>query len=287
MLMKSEKKKILLKVKGQIVNPISDEDLPDKSMILIIYIDKNEDNLYIGTENGSLIIYSINEMINKVIFSANSFLHHSKKINHINVNNELNMLITCSEDCFVNLYTLPKIELINSIYRKDIINYVFLSSSPLPSFVTFSNKKKAFDCYNINCECINLIPTYEKIDISFDNNKKEKFCIFEKSKEANNIKINFLEERAYSYDLYNAFVFRNHKFVDYLIYRSELFFLIRKFPFMIVSQKIAFAQTFDKCFVLESNKDFKFVKIDCSDNSINVISLNKKKIDTNLFIVLK
>ena len=287
MLMKSEKKKILLKVKGQIVNPISDEDLPDKSMILIIYIDKNEDNLYIGTENGSLIIYSINEMINKVIFSANSFLHHSKKINHINVNNELNMLITCSEDCFVNLYTLPKIELINSIYRKDIINYVFLSSSPLPSFVTFSNNKKAFDCYNLNCECINLIPTYEKIDISFDNNKKEKFCIFEKSKEANNIKINFLEERAYSYDLYNAFVFRNHKFVDYLIYRSGLFFLIRKFPFMIVSQKIAFAQTFDKCFVLESNKDFKFVKIDCSDNSINVISLNKKKIDMNLFIVLK
>jgi hypothetical protein len=220
-------------------------------------------------------------------FSPKYFLHHSKKINHINVNNELNMLITCSNDKYVNLYTLPKIELVNSIYRKDIVNYVFLSSSPLPSFVTFSDNKKSFDCYNINCECINSILTFDKIEISIDY-KKEKYCNFIRNPEKiiSHTNLMFLEERS-SYDLNNAFVFTNFKYVDYLIYETNPFFIIRKFPFMIFVKKIAFQQNFYKCFVLENFHDLKFVRVDFDENLINVISLNKKKIETGVFEVLK
>ena len=287
-LMLDNKSKLLLKIKGQNFNQIVNEDVPDKSIITIVYVDKNEDNIYIGTQNGSLIIYSMDDIISKESsFSPKYFLHHSKKINHINVNNELNMLITCSNDKYVNLYTLPKIELVNSIYRKDIVNYVFLSSSPLPSFVTFSDNKKSFDCYNINCECINSILTFDKIEISIDY-KKEKYCNFIRNPEKiiSHTNLMFLEERS-SYDLNNAFVFTNFKYVDYLIYETNPFFIIRKFPFMIFVKKIAFQQNFYKCFVLENFHDLKFVRVDFDENLINVISLNKKKIETGVFEVLK
>ena len=35
------------------------------------------------------------------------------------------MLIDCSDDGSINLYTLPKIELVNSIQREIIVNNVF------------------------------------------------------------------------------------------------------------------------------------------------------------------
>ena len=107
-------------------------------MISIIYVDKNENNLYIGTNNGSIIIYNIEEIKNN-IFNPTYYLYHLDKINCIYVNNELNILIDSSNDGYINLYTLPKMEIINSIYKEDIVKNIFLSSSPLPSFVIYIN----------------------------------------------------------------------------------------------------------------------------------------------------
>ena len=50
------------------------------------------------------------------------------------------MFIDCSEDGYINLYTLPKAKLIRSI-RKIGIEYVFLTSSPLIGFVAISYNK--------------------------------------------------------------------------------------------------------------------------------------------------
>ena len=75
-------------------------------------------------------------------------LYHLDKINCIDINNELNILIDSSNDGYINLYTLPKMEIINSIYKKDIVKNIFLSSSPLLSFVIYINNK--FDCFNLN-----------------------------------------------------------------------------------------------------------------------------------------
>ena len=51
------------------------------------------------------------------------------------------MLIDSSNDGYINLYTLPKMEIVTSIYKEDIIKNIFLSSSPLPSFVIYINNK--------------------------------------------------------------------------------------------------------------------------------------------------
>ena len=99
------------KLKNIIINK---ENNLDKSLISIIYIDKNEDNLYIGTNNGSIIIYNIEEIKNNII-NPYYYLYHLDKINCIDVNNELNIIIDSSNDGYINLYTLPKMEIINSI----------------------------------------------------------------------------------------------------------------------------------------------------------------------------
>ena len=59
-------------------------------------------------------------------------------------------------------------KIINSIYKEDIVKNIFLSSSPLPSFVIYINNK--FDCYNINCENINIQSYYYNIIIEEDDN---------------------------------------------------------------------------------------------------------------------
>ena len=278
--------KFVLKIK---LNPymfsqIMNENIVDKSLFSIIYVDKNEDNLYIGTENGSLIIYNMEEIIQKDgLDYPKYFLHHSKKINFINVNNDLNMLIDCSDDGYINLYTLPKMELVNSIYREDIIYNVFLSSSPLPSFITFSNKK-FFDCYNINCENINAISPYEKITIKNENNnnKIEKICDIQIS---DNKSTKYLEEKGIN-NLNNAII-TSKNFVDYLIYEAKPFYIIRKFPFMIMCHKIHFNEGFDRSFVIEDIDDIKFIKIMFEQNKISVISYHKSKIASELFSILK
>ena len=197
------------------------------------------------------------------------------------------MLIDYSDDGYVNLYTLPKMELVNSIYREDIVNNVFLSSSPLPSFITFCSSRKIFDCYNINGENINIKTPYQEIKINKRNNlngnKIEKICdiIFP---EKNNNFI-FLEEKSIN-DLNDAIIIsKDH--VDFLIYECKPFYIIRKFPFMNISHKIHFNEGFDRSLVIDDTNDVKFIKIHFDENKINVISYHKSKIASELFSILK
>ncbi len=264
------------------------ENIPDKSFYTNLYVDKNEDNLYIGTNNGSLIIYDMEEIINKdSLYSPSYFLHHSQKINFIDVNNDLNMLIDYSDDGYVNLYTLPKMVLVNSIYREDIVNNVFLSSSPLPSFVTFCSKRKYFDCYNINGENINIKTPYQEIKINKRNNlngnKIEKICDIIFPEKTNNFK--YLEEK--SINNLNDAIIISKNYVDFLIYECKPFYIIRKFPFMNISHKIHFNEGFDRSLVIDDINDVKFIKIHFDENKINVISYHKSKIASELFSILK
>ena len=91
----------------------------------------------------------------------------------MNVNQNLNMLIDCSNDGFINIYSLPNLKIIRVIYHNDfIIEKIFLSSSPLPCFITYSNENK-LTSYSINGEKLSYIDVenlfYEPMIITSDN----------------------------------------------------------------------------------------------------------------------
>ena len=44
--------------------------------------------------------------------------NHSEKVNYINSNIRLNMFIDCSYDNFIHIYTMPKVQLIKSLYSR-------------------------------------------------------------------------------------------------------------------------------------------------------------------------
>ena len=73
--------------------------------------------------------------------------YHTKRINYINSNSNLQLFIDCSCDGFINIYTITNFTLINSIHiisHEFLVDIVILSSFPLPSFLIYSKKKKNF-----------------------------------------------------------------------------------------------------------------------------------------------
>ena len=233
----------------------------DNSLITYITKDNDEEFIYVGTENGSIIIYKIEELYNSysiIFFRIKK--NHTEAIININANSRLNMFIDCSLDCFINIYTMTKVELIKSIYNDNsygsLINYVFLSSSPLPSFIYYTNKNM-FNCYNINGELLDII------------------C-----------EENFLQNK----DMINPIIFTDSNFMDYLIYGTiSNFLFIRKFPNMNLMYYININQTDLIETPLYSNidndtfdyKPIKFIHISNNGQFIYVIYDN-----SNLVLVL-
>ncbi len=153
--------------------------------------------IYTGTEKGSIVVYEGNDT-NLSKFKYIKIIHpHTKQINDLNVNLTLNMLIDCSNDNLINLYIIPSLTIVRSIYNDTslIIEKVFLSSSPLPSFITYSRDNHLVS-YSINGK---------KITSVYINNE-------------------FIEPLVVS-----------GNFVDYLIYRKGKNFLsfhIKKLPYL-------------------------------------------------------
>ena len=159
--------------------------------------------LYLGTERGSIIIY-IKESLESEINYYNIIRPHSKEIISINSNINLNMLISSSYDGYIHLYVIPSLKIIRSIYinpNNILIEKVFLSSTPLPCFLLFSNEKQ-FICYSINGE--KLYDDYIEDDFIYPQ------------------------------------VFTGNNFIDYLIYNSSentYNIIIRQFPYMGIVEK--------------------------------------------------
>ena len=143
--------------------------LRDMSLITALEINKFENEMYLGTKKGGILIYKVKN--NDIIFD--NLIHHNlKRINYINVNYKLKIFISSSEDCFINLYLCKTYELVGSIYDKCKCDYVFLFNSPLPSICTFSNSNSKFKCYTLNCREINLTDFDEENQIIEINNEQ-------------------------------------------------------------------------------------------------------------------
>ena len=102
-----------------------------------------------GNEKGFLFFLSFDN--NE--FTYKYFYNNTNQIKDININDNLNIFAVISKDYFINIFSIPECELINSIFIQDkieenIIDKIFISSFPLPSIIIFSAKK--FYSYSIN-----------------------------------------------------------------------------------------------------------------------------------------
>ena len=110
----------------------------------------------LGLEDGITLIYytlhdyNFTENVKK-FYLYKILNNHSKKINFIHSNDNLNMFIDCSNDDYVHLYTLPNVKLIHS-KKIPNVKFVLLTSSPLPGFLVITNND--IFMFNINGELV-------------------------------------------------------------------------------------------------------------------------------------
>ena len=135
-------------------NETEEKNIKNYSSNVSISISKeNEIYKICGTNKGILFIFDKrNNQIYKIIND------HSKKIIDIFINKVLNLFSDISEDGFINIYTLPECELLNSIYlnnENEKFNKIYLTSSPLPAIIIQTSNKLI--SYNINGKFLNEI----------------------------------------------------------------------------------------------------------------------------------
>ena len=217
----------------------------DKSLITSIAIKKDNSYAIIGTQKGSLIIYTITEEIeeskgltifnffkvtknkNRRVWKNIKIINdHYSEITTIAIKEELNILISTDKDGYTNIYTLPCFKLIRSIKLESFTKNIFISDSPLPCFVTFSNKE--FQSFTINGNKIKI----DEID------KSLRYCSETKAIQYNDI-------LDYSY-------YRDKNWREYLIIGTANGGIeIRAFPEMkLIKKEDIFTKDEDKIFKL-------------------------------------
>ena len=124
----------------------------DNSEITSISINKY---FLFGTRLGSIIIYKpskykFEEEITQKNLSQ-IIKNHTKKIICLEQNNILHLIISSSQDFYINIYLMPNAILVNSIYIHNFIaDQIFLSFSPLTSLILFNKEKQCFKSFSIN-----------------------------------------------------------------------------------------------------------------------------------------
>ena len=153
-----------LNKENQWMKPMIDSNL-DISPIVYICISKDNLSAYCGTLNGTLYSFEIEELT-KWSWKNEKRVHFSA-ITHINLNSTLNMLGTIGEDNYVFLYTTPLLQTTTSIHidKSDqyILDYIFLSASPVPCFALYCISKGEFRVYDINGTFIQKVNESEYI----------------------------------------------------------------------------------------------------------------------------
>ena len=205
----------LFKTTYQMINYLN------KKIISCLIISKDEKYLFLGTQFGEIIIYLFDGEIKEVY---KKFIAHEKSVNYINENNILNMMSSCSDDGYINLYLLPNIELVRVIktINNFLPDYVFLSSNPLPSIIIYSNNKEKFLCYSINGKFL------------FEKDRKDEKDLLDK-----NYNLNLSEkENNYLNNIVSPYSIRLTDFNDYLVYSNGNIIIFRTFPLLELKFRI-------------------------------------------------
>jgi len=157
------------------------------SPINIMKIDESESFVICSNKMGCVFIYTINKNF-KLEWNLFKIIHdNQKEITSLDLNENLNIFITCDKDGFNNLYTFPQCKLFNSYKLKEnqlpsntslndnntlvtrsesnnnlnltqnemYADIVIISHNPLPCIIFYIHAKKCLCVFSINFHFIN------------------------------------------------------------------------------------------------------------------------------------
>ena len=124
----------------------------DKLPVLSVASNKDEDFLFFGNSIGNIRLLKLDKDLTKFKL-LQIITDHMSAISHIDCNSELNLWASASIDGYINIYTFPLSKLVRSIkVPTNKCDFVYLSSSPLPSIVAITEEKNIAEIfvYSIN-----------------------------------------------------------------------------------------------------------------------------------------
>ena len=191
----------------------------DNSLVNKIIVDENENYIIYSNLKGFIKIATISKK-DKIIINEYKILYeHKKEIIDMFLSEQLNLFIACDKDNYCNLFSFPKFNLLNSYKLKENnIKNIFLSDSPLPSIILFSDDNKLIS-YSINFHFLS-IKSYDKKIINnvkiFKNKYLFDFIIFSSKSE----KFNCIEILSLPYfeEIKTINIKKNKKNIDIIDY---------------------------------------------------------------------
>jgi len=199
------------------------------SPVVKIAIDKNETYAVCGNKLGNIFIFIINQN-NKLEWTLyKKIIEHRAEITCLDINEELNICISCSKDGYWFTHSLPDCALINSfLFTENIFNkesksddkiyypkIALISYSPLPCVILYFEERDSLCVFAINGKLLkeqkmgfklkeNNIKKYK--DMQFN----EYLLIFDESKQCIEI-YNIIDLKPIS-----SFPLIEHTFVDFI-----------------------------------------------------------------------
>ena len=209
----------------------------DHSPVNNIQINKEETIGIVGNLLGIIYIYNIKEYSWDYKIKLN---FHSKKINDIFISSELNAFVSCSEDNYINIFSIPSFKVINSfLVQKPEI--ALLSSRPLPACIIYNNENKKLIVFGVNGKLIKELELNNKPEscIIYTNKLFRDYLIFSDNgkifkyslpylENINEIKL-FKENLYYEYELILKYYKNKRKNIDNIIacdIKRQLLYLI-------------------------------------------------------------
>ena len=130
----------------------------DKSPVTCIVINKEENIVIVGNNIGIIYAYEVKDITYLLI---KKIQYNHKAINYLFLSDELNAFASCSEDKYVNIYSLPNCNIIHSLEIEEP-EFVLLSGKPLPVCVIYSKKNQKLLVYSVNGHFINEVKVDNK-----------------------------------------------------------------------------------------------------------------------------
>ena len=174
----------------EIIEPIFIYHPFDRLPIISLSINNEENFVILSNSIGIIYIYYVDKTLWTFKYSL---INHNKYINDIFISNDMNAFVTCSNDNFVNIITIPLCKLIRSFNIKKP-RFCFLSEKPLPVCLCYSDDSEEFIVNSVNGHFLCKVK-----ENNFDN---------------------------------NPLFFTDYKFCDYIIYLKKSFLVLRSLPYL-------------------------------------------------------